>query len=355
TAGPRVALVQGNFVSSLREESNNPGKMFALHDRLTGEAVKYQPDLIVWPETTYPWPITHVEPGMSDEQLLELAPPSARIDPDSWINFWRSTQTEQNLFDRSQAANAALMIGISSHVAESDGLKNYNSAVFVDPTVGILGRYDKVHRVPFGEYIPLKETFPFLSVLTPFPDDFGIEAGTSFASFQYKDWTFAPIICFEDTVPHVVRGAARADESGKPVDCLVNLTNDGWFHGSSELNQHLITSIFRSVECRTPLVRAVNTGISAFIDGDGAVIEPERFIDDDGQNRKSMTDARGRFHKSLNALLVQAVPLDNRRSVYLATGDWFAGTCGFAALFAVLAGIFWRTPSQPVTPEENQS
>jgi apolipoprotein N-acyltransferase len=299
--------------------------------------------------------MVQVESGMSDQQLIELAPPAEKIAPENWVGFWRSHRTESDLFDMSQAANSALIIGITAHVAELDGLKNYNSAIFVDPRVGITGRYDKVHRVPFGEYIPLKETLPFLKALTPFPDDFGIEAGQSFETFRYNGWTFSPVICFEDTVPHVVRAAAQSSDDGQKVDCLVNLTNDGWFHGSSELNQHLITSIFRTVECRKPLVRAVNTGISAFIDGDGAVLEPEVFIDDDGQGRNSMTDARGRFHKSLNALLVSEVPLDNRKSLYLATGDWFAGSCGFAVIFIVLAGIFWRTTPQPVTPDENQA
>jgi apolipoprotein N-acyltransferase len=341
--GPRVAVVQGNFVSSVNPDPQLDSKMFAQHDRLTGLAVaEHQPDLIVWPETGFPWPLAQVESGMTDEELIQLAPPALKREPEHWIRFWRGRQTERTLFDRSQAANAALMIGVSAHVASSSGLKNFNSAVFVDPRVGIAGRYDKVHRVPFGEYVPLRETLPFLQALTPFPDDFGIEAGSEFTSFDYKGWSFAPIICFEDTVPQVVRAAATATREGQSVDCLVNLTNDGWFHGSSELNQHLITSVFRAVECRTPLVRSVNTGISAFIDGDGAILEPAVFHDDDDQGRTSMTDSRGRFHKSLNALLVHEVPLDNRRSPYLNAGDWFAASCGFLVLFVTLSGIFWR-------------
>jgi apolipoprotein N-acyltransferase len=72
--------------------------------------------------------------------------------------------------------------------------------------------------------------------------------------------------------------ADRRDASGNAGDLLVNLTNDGWFRGSSELDQHLITATFRCVENRIPMVRSVNGGISAFIDGDGRIREPAKIL-----------------------------------------------------------------------------
>jgi len=159
----------------------------------------------------------------------------------------------------------------------------------------------------------------------------------------------APIICFEDTVPHVVRdivASGSENDTGKAVDILVNSTNDGWFHGSSELDQHLITAAFRAVECRTPLVRAVNTGISAVIDGDGAIREPEVFIDGDARKnapnppRTTTRDPKtGAWYKQLNAAIVDTVPLDSRRSLYVRYGEWFALMCAAMAIFTAASVV----------------
>ena len=176
--------------------------------------------------------------------------------------------------------------------------------------------------------------------------------------FEYGKWRMAPIICFEDTVPHLVRGivaAGSAHDTDKHVDLLVNLTNDGWFHGSSELDQHLITSMFRAVECRTPLVRAVNTGISEIIDGDGAILDPEVFIDGDARKNapappstKARDPETGAWHKQLNAALVHTVPLDACRSLYVRFGDWFAMLCCAAVVFAGLSVLLPRQKAASV-------
>jgi len=245
-------------------------------------------------------------------------------------------------------AGAAMIVGIDAFEVTNSHLKHYNSAVFIHPKLGIQGRYDKIHRVIFGEYIPLRKWFPWLASLTPISANFGIDAGEGPKFFQYKNWVLAPIICFEDTVPHLVRTFVRMSiRNGQRVDCLVNLTNDGWFHGSSELDQHLITAAFRCVECRTPMVRAVNTGISAFIDGDGVIREPEIFLDGDAdQTRPARTSMRdpetGRWNKQLDAVLVSTVPLDQRTSWYVLYGDWFAAGCCVATISVVLAAWAFR-------------
>lgn len=335
--GPRVGLIQGNFVAKIENDMPKWPDIYRTHHRLTGLAVQHQPDLIVWPEAMFRWPLFEAPPDMTDEELSRIEP---RIPPERW----RDPMVRKTLVTDSQKAGAAAMIGINAIAATPDGIRQYNSAVFVDPRNGIQGRYDKLHRVPFGEFLPFKETFPWLHKFTPFPPDFGVAAGKEAMAFQYRDWRFAPVICFEDTVPHVVRSiVASTAANGEPVDVLVNLTNDGWFHGSSELNQHLYTAAFRSVECRTPMVRAVNTGISAVIDGDGAIMNPEVFIDGDGQGRTTPRDPKtGQWHKQLNAVIVQTVPLDNRRSLYVRYGDWFAGTCCSCALFLMFAPLIPR-------------
>ena len=340
TPGPRVALIQGNFLTSLRVPSPPPEEIFLTHLRLMAQTVKEQPDVIVWPEGMFPFPLLHASEGMTDEQLHELAP---YMKPEAWRDEW----VRKTLATESLRTNAALILGLHAAEAGTDRVRQYNSAAFVRPDVGLAGRYDKLHRVPFGEYIPLRESLPWLMNLTPYRGDDGLDKGEHAVVFEYGKWRMAPVICFEDTVPHLVRGIVAAGsegDTGNEVSLLVNLTNDGWFHGSSELDQHLITSAFRAVECRTPLVRAVNTGVSAIIDGDGAILDPEVFIDGDARKNtpaEPRTSARdpqtGAWHRQLNAALVHTVPLDPRRSLYVRFGDWFAMLCCAAGGFVALS------------------
>ena len=363
TAGPRVALIQGNFESSVKHDPAEFGQMYRTHELLTGYAVPYKPDLIIWPETMFRWPLSDADPNLSENDLRRLAP----MIP---VEHWRDSYVRKALHEMSQKTGANLVIGLDRFSVNEQGLKHFNSAAFVTPDRGVADTYDKLHRVIFGEYVPLKESLPWLKAFSPLPDDFGISAGASPAAFRCGSWQVAPIICFEDTVPHLVRDVVRGTSTEKRLDCLLNLTNDGWFHGSSELNQHLITAAFRAVECRTPLVRAVNTGISAVIDGDGVIREPETLIDGDATwnkqreqlqqtkharsdrrvplsmfdpVRSTLTDpATGRWRKSMNAAVIDTVPLDNRRSWYVASGDWFAGTCSAACGLFFVVGLIPR-------------
>ena len=222
-----------------------------------------------------------------------------------------------------------------------------NSAAFIRPDLGYVGRYDKIHRVVFGEYIPLKNIFPWLHKLTPFGSNYGIDEGESVRMFEYGGHRIAPLICFEDTVPDLVRQiAAQRDEAGNGCDVLVNLTNDAWFHGSSELDQHLITAAFRCVETRMPMVRCVNGGISAFIDGNGQIRDPaeihvmkEPF--DGLQVQLEIVDGlrdpqTGHWRRQFSGIIFGQVPLDPRESLYVKSGDWFAGICLALTLLAVL-------------------
>ena len=109
---------------------------------------------------------------------------------------------------------------------------------------------------------------------------------------------------------------------GQEPDLLVNLTNDGWFWGSSELDLHLACGVFRAVECRKPFLIAANTGFSAWIDGDGRIREQ-------GPRR-----AQG--------IIVAEPRIDRRYSWYLVHGDWFAGACLGVCGLCGLAGIYGR-------------
>ncbi len=332
--GPRVALIQGNFVASVQNNTDDPREIFLMHRQLSGLTVADSPDLVVWPESMFPYGVYEVEEGVTDAMLEAIA-------PEVPAHIWRGKESDKALTDLADMTRAALVIGASTFVAGPASYAIYNSAVFVQPDIGLTGRYDKIHRVPFGEYIPLRDVIPFLQSLTPFRGKFGIDRGTKAEVFRFRDWDFIPLICFEDTVPQLVRTLARAGgvNSAQQNQVLVNLTNDGWFHGSSELDQHLITSQFRAIETRTPLIRAVNTGISAVIDGDGVVREALKFYDAgprddiDAPLRESMRDPHtGRFHKQLNCAIVADVPLDPRTSLYTFWGDWFAAGCLIATV-----------------------
>jgi apolipoprotein N-acyltransferase len=145
--------------------------------------------------------------------------------------------------------------------------------------------------------------------------------------FEVAGLRFSPSICFESTVPHLIRNQATELASrGTPADVLVNVTNDGWFWGSAVLDHHFRCSVFRAVENRKPLIVAANTGFSAAIDGNGVIQQrsPRRQPD----------------------VLLAEIPADGRTSPYHTVGDWptwllAAGCVGLAAI-----GLRRRRPVQ---------
>jgi apolipoprotein N-acyltransferase len=341
-SGPRVALVQGNFPSSLKHNPEAWPAMGRTHFALTGLAIKERPDVIVWPETMWTSPLLEFDDGMTPEKLVENQPRFANL-------VTSDADNRMGLLSLSEGGHASLIVGLETLEAGPEALRRYNSALLIDSREGISGRYDKLHRVPFGEYVPFADSIPWLKQIMPFAGPLGLSAGSHVHVFNAEGHRLVPLICFEDTVPQLVRDMIQAGQKkGHKVDCLVNLTNDGWFHGSSELDQHLITASFRCIETRTPMVRAVNTGISAFIDGDGIVREPEVFLDYDASRNKdepqrtTLRDPEtGAYRKQLNAVLVSNVPLDNRRSLYVRWGDWFAALCAAACLVLLVPAKFF--------------
>lgn len=324
-AGPRVALVQGDFKCELEHDESTWIEIQRTHERLTGEAVLGKPDLVVWPETMFRWPLVASPQGLTDAELQ-------RAHPHWSIAHLRDPNIPKRLSDLAQMGDTGLMVGLTGMELDLTRARRFNSAVLVQPSGQIERRYDKLHRVVFGEYLPLARDFPSLARWVPYPEGFGIEAGEGFQVYDLKGFRVAPIICFEDTVPHLVRSLVQQthdSSTNRELDLLVNLTNDGWFRGSSEHQQHLVTASFRCVETRTPMIRAVNSGISAIIDGDGMV--------------------RERAPNSRNAVVTGVVPLDPRRSPYVVLGDWFAGLCLASCLLLGARGLT-RSPVASANP-----
>jgi apolipoprotein N-acyltransferase len=192
-----------------------------------------------------------------------------------------------------------------------------------DQTIGPLQRYSKRHLVPFGEYIPFGDWFPVLYDIAKATKTLtgGLTTGERAEVYQVGRegrLRLAPSICFESCVPHLIRRQVNElTERDEQPDVLLTQTNDGWFWGSTALDMHVVCGVFRSVETRKPLLTAANTGISAWIDGDGRIIR--------------------RAGKRKPEIIVADVTPDGRESLYVRGGDWFAGAC---LAICLGAGVF---------------
>jgi apolipoprotein N-acyltransferase len=212
-----------------------------------------------------------------------------------------------------------MLLGIDRWHYTNSGNQRFNTALFVDRDGTLLGNYAKSHLVMFGEYVPFAKRFPFLYKLTPLGA--GSEAGTSATAVNVNGVCYCPSICFETTLARVMRrlvNEAKAKADGCDPQVLVNLTNDGWFWGSAELDIHLICGVFRAVECRKPLLVAANTGFSAWISSNGQIVK---------QAKRRAED-----------VIIAKPQIDHRHSFYLSYGDIFAIPSFLVVLAASMAG-----------------
>ena len=195
------------------------------------------------------------------------------------------------------------------------GLRVYNSALLIDPHGKVQDRYYKMHPVMFGEYIPFGDWFPWLYRISPLPQ--GLSVGDGPRSFRVRNWQMSPSVCFESSVPHLIRGqVARLKRQHQEPDLLVNVSDDGWFWGSSILDLQLAGAVFRAVELRRPFLVAANAGLSAHIDGNGRILQ--------------------RGQRGIDGVLIAKVQRDLRRSPYLLYGDLPAGCC---LAFCIAVGL----------------
>lgn len=225
----RISVIQGNIPQALKWNIDTREFILDRYLTLSTQATKDKPDLIIWPEAALP-------------VVLEEEP----------LFYERVT-------DFTKMSHIPLLLGA---VTYRDSLY-YNSALLISEQGRLLNRYDKLHLVPFGEYIPLKKLFPFLETVVPIGD---FSSGKEYIVFGLPT-QFAVLICFEDLFPEISRECVK-----KGAHFLVNITNDAWFGRTSSPYQHLCASVFRAVENRVFLVRSANTGISGFIDPKGKIV-----------------------------------------------------------------------------------
>jgi apolipoprotein N-acyltransferase len=156
--------------------------------------------------------------------------------------------------------------------------KRFNSAIMVDRKDKIVGSYDKVRLMNFGERVPAGEALPWLTTLMP--REFALfTPGSTTNPLLLKNsdgttWRVGTFICFEDTLPDFLRGVGAHHPH-----LLVNISNDSWFGEDSEPWEHLALSVFDSVEQRSAMARSVNSGVSAFIDPNGRVFQETYAVD----------------------------------------------------------------------------
>jgi apolipoprotein N-acyltransferase len=371
TAGPRIALVQGDVPQQIRNDGSRGRELAFTYESLSNLAIMYQPDLIVWPETSYPGEYAELAPGADLARQPERRQHRLR---------WSRAFTR----DAHQLWPTNLLVGINSVVYTVDGKEQrHNSALLIDERGDMIGRYDKIHRVPFGEYVPLRESLPLMKRLAPYDYEYWVEEGREHTRFPLhargeRPCTFGVVICYEDTVPDVTRPYGGGAEA--MTDFVVNISNDGWFDGTSEHEEHLAICRFRAVECRRSVVRAVNMGVSAVIDGNGRVLSPCEIahpehaalfagaplaasvgslpwpalaINRDEKHRphvwaipavparqEGLPPSQWKEFKKTAGVLLATVPMDGRSSFYARHGDWLPWTCwillGAAIVFAAL-------------------
>ncbi|MGA2330680.1 MAG: apolipoprotein N-acyltransferase [Syntrophales bacterium] len=234
-----IAVVQGNIDQSVKWNPNFQNDTISVYKNLSLRKRSSVPALTVWPETAAPFFFQDVNNMQSE--ILDVA----RISED-WLLFGSPS------YQKDCGADAGCVSFL-------------NSAFLLSPQGRILGRYDKVHLVPYGEYVPMRKMFPFINKLVVGVGDF--RSGEGYKPLAMDGHKLGVLICYEGIFPEASRAYKRMG-----ADLLVNITNDAWFGRTSAPYQHLSMTVFRAVENRLYAVRSANTGISAIIDPTGRIV-----------------------------------------------------------------------------------
>jgi apolipoprotein N-acyltransferase len=254
-------------------------------EKISVDAARRQPGLIVWPETPAPF-------SLRDPVFAARA---ERIASDSGNDF---------------------LVGVVTWTQGSSGeWQASNSAVLLDPSGRHLFSYDKIHLVPFGEYVPLRPWIKFAGRLTADIADF--TPGTTYSIGRLDGGQFGVFICYEAIFGDEIRRFSLAG-----ADLLITISNDGWFGRSAAPAQHLMMARVRAVESRRWLLRDTNNGYTVSVDPYGRYVA------------SMATDIRGELD----------APYDFRsdRTLYVRWSDWFAWLCVAASLGLIVFGISRR-------------
>ncbi len=303
--GPNVCLVQGNIAQSIKinPDEKQQEEILLQYRNLTLGVNEEEIDMVVWPETMVPG-ILNIDPQILDRKIDSLS--------------------KESVQKSAQAKNVHMLVGGTAIDVYENRPFYYNAAFYYGRDGKYLDRYDKIHLVPFGEFVPFEEIFPFLSHLVPYEVNLsGGKRRTIFPLDTLKDqkvYQFGVIVCYEDTIAPLVR---KFCQDG--VDFMVNVTNDAWFCNSSELDQHLSIMVFRSIENRISITRAANTGISSFVSPNGEIYD---FLSKEGKS------------KEVDGILCNKIKYEQRENTwYTNYGDLFAISCLATTILLVLITV----------------
>lgn len=230
-----VAMVQVNMGTFAKREDPAEGHRRHLEQSRTLDE-DHAVDLLVWPESAFTFAVP------PDDEIARVV----RRDLHTPLLFGGLELRPDRESARPLAFNTAFMIDAAGHVT---------------------GRYDKTYLVPFGEYIPFGDVFPSLYEASPNTGHF--ESGTRRDALVSGRARMTVFVCYEDLLPEFTRTLVA---TGRP-NLLVNLTNDAWYGDTHEPWIHLALAKFRAVEHHRALVRATNSGVSAFVDPVGRVLD----------------------------------------------------------------------------------
>ncbi len=276
-----VAVIQGNISQSEKWSPARKEETIHIYTELSRQAMEKRAagekrvGLLVWPETALPF-----------------YPPQ---DP-----------LIRKVLDFARDQEVLLLTGSPYYELKKEKIEGekevdfFNSALLIDNGGRAVGRYDKQHLVPFGEYVPLGSVFFFLKKLVVGVGDF--TRGTSYTPLEAGSIKAGVLICFEAIFPDIARR-----EAGQGSNLLVNLTNDAWYGRSSAPHQSWSMSVLRAVENRRSLVRAANTGISGIVDPSGTI--------------------RAQSELFVPAALSETIPLLTNQTIFQRGGYWFGACC----------------------------
>ena len=291
----------------------------------TAQASLVQPNLPQQEEFDPEWVRHHPEELVRLEQMTRGAVrhnpgemPTLVIWPEVPVSFYfhHDPTLRARLLQLAQATRSYFLVGIVDYRPDTEGVQQpYNSAVLLSPSGEFVAQYDKIHLVPFGEYLPLERWLGFLGPLVQEVSAF--RPGSQPAVLPAGEGKLGVLICYEAIFPGLVR---QFVERGATV--LVNISNDGWYGRSAAPAQHLNMARLRAVETRRFLLRATNTGVTAVVDPYGRLT------------------VQAPTHTA--AVLTAGFAYRGEESFYVRNGDWFAALCALVML-AALARKLWIT------------
>ncbi|MFC1855634.1 apolipoprotein N-acyltransferase [Thermodesulfobacteriota bacterium] len=280
-----VALIQGNIPQAQKWDKKFKRQTIDIYSELTMQAVDEialdkgaelsEPALVVWPETASPF------------------------------YMQSSTKYRDELIKLAESSGSYLLTGGLSFKPSDEEIEEYkllNSAFLISPEKKIIGRYDKVHLVPFGEYVPMPTVLFFVNKITDGVGDFSSGGEAKNLTMGEGGLELGVLICYESIFPDLVR-----QFTDKGADLLINITNDAWFGDTSAPHQQVSMAAFRAVENKRYLIRAANTGVSMVVDPFGRVIKKTGTYEDGFITGKIRPVKKRTFYAEHGDLFAQVV------------------------------------------------